>query len=51
MGSGAVQVGAEPAEQHQVRGGKWSHSKVFERRNPPLRAMSPPLANRLMFFP
>src|SRR6478609_10499100 len=51
MGSGAVQVGAETAEQHQVRGGKWFHSKVFERRNPTLRAISPPLANQTHVLP
>jgi len=51
MGSGAVQVGAETAEQHQVRGGKWFHSKVFERRNPPLRVISPPLANQTHVLP
>src|SRR4051812_23116749 len=36
MGSGAVQVGAETAEHHQVRRGKWFHSKVFQRRYAPL---------------
>ena len=51
MGSGAVQVGAETAEQHQVRGGKWFHGKVFERRNPPLRVISPPLANQTHVLP
>ena len=51
MGSGAVQVGAETAEQHQVREGKWFHGKVFERRNPPLRVISPPLANQTHVLP
>jgi hypothetical protein len=51
MSSGAVQVGAETAEQHQVRGGKWFHGKVFERRNPPLRVISPPLANQTHVLP
>ena len=51
MGSGAVQVGAEIAEQHQVRGGKWFHDKVFQRGNPPLRAISPPLANQTHILP
>lgn len=45
-GSGPVQVWAEPAEQHQVCGGKLLPGKLFKRLDPPLLAISPPLANQ-----